>query len=228
MILVLSCEHAGNRVPARYEDLFQSRRARTALASHRGVDIGALAVARALARSLGAPLFSVTVTRLLVEANRSLGHPDLFSEFSRRLSPRDKQVLLDRYYYPHRRRVESAVRRSIGLTIHVGVHSFAPRLKGVSRSADVGLLYDPSRPAERRFCDRWADALRLHAPDWIVRRNYPYRGTADGLTTALRRQLPPGAYAGIELEVNQRLLFGPRSLRRTADVLVGSLADMFS
>jgi hypothetical protein len=37
-----------------------------------------------------------------------------------------------------------------------------------------------------------------------VRRNYPYRGWSDGLTTALRRRFAERAYVGIELEVNQR------------------------
>jgi hypothetical protein len=34
--------------------------------------------------------------------------------------------------------------------------------------------------------------------------NYPYRGTADGLPTTLRRAHPDARYAGIEIEVNQR------------------------
>ena len=37
-----------------------------------------------------------------------------------------------------------------------------------------------------------------------MRRNYPYAGKGDGLTSYLRRRFPPGAYVGIELEVNQR------------------------
>jgi hypothetical protein len=47
-----------------------------------------------------------------------------------------------------------------------------------------------------------------------LRRNYPYRGQSDGLTTALRRQF--GArYLGIELEINQRWPLGPRSAWQT-------------
>ena len=40
-----------------------------------------------------------------------------------------------------------------------------------------------------------------------VRRNYPYAGKGDGLTSYLRRRFPPGAYVGIELEVNQSIVF---------------------
>jgi hypothetical protein len=41
-----------------------------------------------------------------------------------------------------------------------------------------------------------------------VRRNYPYRGYADGLTTWLRKRYPDPAYAGIELEINQKYPLG--------------------
>ena len=50
-----------------------------------------------------------------------------------------------------------------------------------------------------------------------VRRNYPYSGTADGLTTDLRAGFGP-RYLGIEIEVNQRFPKGDadrwRRLRR--------------
>ena len=70
------------------------------------------------------------------------------------------------------------------------------------RDADVGLLYDPGREWERAICRRWRGVLREVAPDARVRLNYPYRGTADGFPTSLRRRFPEG-YAGIELELNE-------------------------
>jgi hypothetical protein len=45
--------------------------------------------------------------------------------------------------------------------------------------------------------------LVSRAPEFIVRRNYPYEGKGDGLTAWFRRRLPPRVYVGIELEVNQ-------------------------
>jgi hypothetical protein len=38
-----------------------------------------------------------------------------------------------------------------------------------------------------------------------VHRNAPYRGTADGLPTLLRREYSVRKYVGIELEVSQRI-----------------------
>jgi hypothetical protein len=40
-----------------------------------------------------------------------------------------------------------------------------------------------------------------------VRRNYPYAGKGDGLTAYFRLRLPPSAYVGIELEINQKHVF---------------------
>jgi hypothetical protein len=42
----------------------------------------------------------------------------------------------------------------------------------------------------------------------VVRLNYPYRGSSDGLTTHLRRLHRDSDYAGVELEVNQKHALG--------------------
>ena len=88
--------------------------------------------------------------------------------------------------------------------IHLGIHSFTPELDGVVRKPDLALLYDPARPAEKRFAGRWARDLAARAPGYVVRRNDPYRGSADGLTRTLRGRHADELYVGIEVEVNQR------------------------
>src|SRR5690606_402614 len=92
--LLVTCEHGGNHVPASYLPLFATESARAALDSHRGYDPGALGVARTLADELGAPLLFAETTRLLVDLNRSLRHPRLWSEFTRGLSPEAKRQVL--------------------------------------------------------------------------------------------------------------------------------------
>ncbi len=203
-LLLLTCEHGGNRVPARYAPLFAGRR--RLLASHRALDLGALAAARALRQRLGVPLIAATTTRLLVDLNRSPGHRRWFSEITRELPKAERQRIVARHYEPYRARVRERLSGWIAsgrVALHVSVHSFTPRLDGERRRCDIGLLYDPARPLEVAWADAWARALRTRAPSLVVRRNYPYRGIADGLVTRLRRELPRRAYAGIELEINQ-------------------------
>jgi predicted N-formylglutamate amidohydrolase len=82
-------------------------------------------------------------------------------------------------------------------------------LNGERRDADIGLLYDPARSREARIGRAWQDALRASDNGWRVRRNYPYRGVADGLIPAHRRRFPASRYIGIEIEINQARLTEP-------------------
>ena len=220
--LLITCEHGGNAVPGEYAPLFADWR--DALASHRGHDRGALATARVLARAVDAPLFFSTTSRMLVDLNRSVGHPGLFSEATKGLARRDKAAILDTYYHPHRDAVTAVVAEQLaaGKTVlHIASHSFTPRLRGVTRHCDVGFLYDPGRAAEKAFCRRWLRELACLDSDLILRRNYPYKGVSDGLATSLRRHFGE-RYLGVELEVNQRFALGGEE---TLSSVSGHLAD---
>jgi predicted N-formylglutamate amidohydrolase len=83
------------------------------------------------------------------------------------------------------------------------MHSFTPELRGEVRNADIGFLYDPSRPGERSLGRAWKRSLKILRSDLRVRMNYPYLGTTDGLTTSLRKLFSPDEYIGFEIEVNQ-------------------------
>ena len=54
-------------------------------------------MARDLARAFGAPLFSSTISRLLVDLNRSIGHRALYSAATRNLSRAEHARILARY-----------------------------------------------------------------------------------------------------------------------------------
>jgi len=203
--LVITCEHGGNRIPKCYRYLFEGDQA--LLDSHRGFDCGALSMATELAAVFSAPLMASTVSRLLVDLNRSIGHPHLHSEAIRHTQTAMRQMILAQYYQPYRTKTEGLIRQVIeshGRVIHVSSHSFTPELDGKVRNADIGLLYDPGRSGELDLSERWKAALKICSPALRVRRNYPYAGKDDGLTTWLRQRLSPATYVGIELEINQK------------------------
>ncbi|MEN6585278.1 MAG: N-formylglutamate amidohydrolase [Sulfuricella sp.] len=203
---LITCEHGGNRIPTRYRDLFAGCEA--LLRSHRGYDPGALVLARELAEALAAPLFVSTTSRLLIDLNRSIGHPRLYSEATRDTPLAVRREILERHYLPYRNKVETAIAAATeqgSRVIHISSHSFTPVLDGAVRNADIGLLYDPARHGETELCRRWQTHLQALAPELKVRRNYPYTGSSDGLTAYLRRRFPADAYVGIELEINQKL-----------------------
>jgi predicted N-formylglutamate amidohydrolase len=226
-LFLITCEHGGNRIPPSYLGCFAGQQA--LLQSHRGYDPGALAMARELARALAAPLLYSTISRLLVDLNRSPAHPRLHAEPIRALPDAVRADIVRKHYLPFRSRAERAIRRAIedgGRVIHLSSHSFTPVLDGVVRQADVGLLYDPARPGEAALCREWQACLGHRAPGLRVRRNYPYTGKSDGLTAYLRRRFAADRYLGIELEINQLIVTsGGDAWQRLRQDLVASLLE---
>ncbi|MDQ6681569.1 MAG: N-formylglutamate amidohydrolase [Pseudomonadota bacterium] len=194
-------------MPPQYRSLFAGQR--DVLRTHRGWDPGALTLAEELAAALGAPIFASTTTRLLIDLNRSIGTPRLYSEYTRPLPLAARRRVVAEHYRPHREPIEAWVGAVLAAgqpVVHIASHSFTPELDGQVRNADVGLLYDPKRPAEVALSNRWLAALGSLRPDLRLRRNYPYLGDSDGLTYRFRRTFPAEAYLGIELEVNQQFV----------------------
>lgn len=203
--LIISCEHAGNDVPEEYRHLFEHDS--TPLETHRGIDIGALELTNTIAETMNRKPYLHTVTRLLVDLNRSVQSPTLFSEYTRDEPLSTREDIFERYYRPHREEVEGRVKEVIedgGQAVHLGVHTFTPIWDNQEREVDVGFLFDPSREAELEFCRHWREELRSCYPGLRLKMNEPYRGTMDGFTTYLRRQYMGKKYMGMEIEVSQR------------------------
>lgn len=225
-VLFLSCEHGGNEVPQELQSCFIGHA--DVLESHRGLDIGALDLFQRLV-PLAEETTSATLSRLCIELNRSEGHPQLFSVYTRTLDPARKAELLafHRSYWTNfgeRIQARISVEQEV---MHVAVHSFTPVWDGVVRTVDIGLLYDPARSDERSFCMVWRKALSTRLPQLTIRMNQPYKGVSDGFPTALRK-IFPAHYGGIELEVNQR--FAPNGLMEpsVAQAVKDSLAEVMA
>jgi predicted N-formylglutamate amidohydrolase len=204
-LLIVTCEHGGNRIPADYRHLFNG--SQHLLRTHRGYDAGALRFARELSETAKAPLFVCTISRLLVDLNRSLGHSRLYSEFTRYASDAQRRELREQYYLPYRNQVETQIAHAVShqrRVIHLSCHSFTPELDGKIRNADIGLLYDPAHVLESKLCHYWKKQLHANAAALKVRLNYPYTGTSDGFTSYLRRRFSDTFYLGLELEINQK------------------------
>jgi predicted N-formylglutamate amidohydrolase len=207
LALLCTCEHGGNSVPKNLKPLFSD--AKQILESHRGWDMGALHIARAVSRRLKAPLIFSKTSRLVVDLNRSQSNPKLFSKFTQTLSRTDQEWLLERYYFPYRRKVLERLNHMLvtnSAALHLSFHSFTPMLNGVIRNCEFGLLYDPSRALEKKITHGLKSTLMEDLPSLRTRMNYPYKGIADGLTTNLRKKFGASRYAGIEIEINQSLL----------------------
>ncbi len=225
--LLITCEHGGCDVPAKYEHLFHGQS--SVLESHRGHDIGALGVALRLASNLAAPVVFSTVTRLLVDLNRSVDQPDLFSEFTRGLPREERERIVATFYTPHRRNVEQLASCAITSgyrVLHLGVHSCADVLNGNRRDLDIALLFDEARALEQAFCEQYRAQLQQRQHDLRHPFNQPYRGADDGLTTTLRSRFRAEDYLGIEIELRQGMILSAAEQRAVGDLLSVALRDM--
>lgn len=220
MKLMLTCEHASNRLPAAFKKFVPVDVQET----HRAYDIGALQVFRKLV-NFAKPEFSCEgkFSRLFVDLNRTITNKSAFSEYYGALEARDKplaekaKAAATAYWKEYRENVEKFVAKNIGASkkgaknngkegadiVHLGIHSFTPALNGKVRNADIGILYDPKRPQERAYANVIRGEIKRLYPHMKVRFNYPYKGSSDGLTTSLRKKFGP-RYVGIEIEINQK------------------------
>lgn len=231
--LVITCEHASCAVPRELAGLGLPA---SVLRQHVGWDPGALPVARALAREFDAPLVVGEWSRLVADLNRSEDHPRVVAERAHghaipgnRIDAAGRDRRLARYWRPWRRRVERLVAQTVARVAggagapctHLSVHSFVPELNGVVRRNDVGLLFDPRRDRERAFVVALQRELRRLGLS--VRKNFPYFGHTDGMTSHLRARLPRDGYLGIEIELNQRVARQAAGQRRLTAALVAAL-----
>ncbi len=222
--LVISCEHAVNTVPANYIKLFAGHE--SLLETHRGYDIGTLAITNHLTQSIPCNYTQATVSRLLIDCNRSLHHAACFSKFTRHLSSAEKQTLIDHFYTPFREQTEDFIKKQIHdgyQVLHLSIHSFTPELNGVKRNAGIGLLYDHLRHGEKEVARIWRGLLLQETPTYRVRMNYPYHGRSDCFNAALRKKYTEHDYLGLEIESNQALLENTASRDDLIQVLTSSL-----
>lgn len=221
-ILILTCEHASNRLPAAFKKAVPAE----VLKTHRAYDIGAVQVFRKLVKFAKPEFFCEgNFSRLFVDLNRTITNKSAFSDYYEALAASDKAAAkkakesATKYWNEYRAAIEKFVASSLSspkrnsskmrtaksapTIIHLGIHSFTPTLNGKVRNTDIGILYDPSRPQERAYANVIKGEIKRLYPTMKVRFNYPYKGTSDGLTTTLRKKFGP-RYVGIEIEINQK------------------------
>lgn len=221
----LSCEHGGNLIPKEYAYLFKD--ATADLNSHRGIDFGTLHLFKEVTSFFNYSN-SNSYSRLLVELNRSLHHPKLFSGYTKNLPRATKDEILAQIYFPYQNGFIEVMEKAIAgnkEVVHISLHSFTPVLNGQVRNCDIGLLYHPSNKNEKELAKVLKESLAKKG--YRVRYNYPYLGKADGFTTILRKHFPTH-YAGLEIEINQQFASDNVFSRRISEDIKKTLKELTS
>lgn len=229
--LLLVCDHASNRVPECLENLGLSD---AELARHIGWDIGAADVTRYLSDRLGAPAVLAGYSRLAIDCNRALGHPELILDESdhtpvpgnARLGAAQRQARIDALFRPYHAAVDEQVARLRELCgaeevpVVISIHSFTPVFDGIERPWQIGVL--------------WNDDPRLAVPliarlredkDLVVGDNEPYSARGDGFGHTLERHGDEGGLANALIEIRQDLIDTHHGARAWAERLAGVLRE---
>ncbi len=223
--LVLTCEHASERLPAPWS---WSERDQRLIGTHWSHDIGAADITRAIARALGCAAVLSRFSRLLVDPNRALDQPGLFREraegepveLNAGLAPDERQRRLDRYYHPFHRAIERMLVDNPGAPL-LSVHTFTPRYEGAHRAMEIGVLFTRhERPA-------WALADRLGHAGFVVALNEPY-SALDGFASSPERHADAHARPWIELEIRQDIAADVARWQPLAATLAAEVPKIFA
>ncbi len=205
--VLIVCDHARNDLPLTYGTLGLSQ---AQLGRHIAYDIGAEAVTRQMAQSLGAPAVLAGFSRLLIDPNRGADDPTLVMRLSDGTivpgnAPIDEAEIASRramYWQPYRAAIASTIEAMMATGVIpalVSVHSFTADWKGRPRPWHVGVLWDK----DPRLALPFLAALAGEA-DIVVGDNEPYDGALEGDTlheNATRRGL-----ANLLIEIRQDLI----------------------
>lgn len=183
--LLLLCDHASNALPSEYGSLglpvgeFER---------HIAYDIGAAAVTRRLARTLGVPALLTCYSRLLIDCNRGRDDPTLIMRISdgavipgnRALDAAERERRLRLYYEPYHSAIDATIDDALQLgppPMLISIHSYTGLWKGQPRPWHAGILWDrDDRAAAPLIAELSAE------PHLIIGDNEPYTGRLKGDT----------------------------------------------
>lgn len=225
--VLLTCEHAGRRIPACLGNLGLDQ---TEMARHIAYDLGAEELARAMSSLLDARLAIQPYSRLVVDCNRPVDAPDCVPEISDGtviptnlgLDQWQRALRVAAIHQPYHD-VVAAMVRARSDTCLVAVHSFTPRMQGVVRPWQLGLLYN----RDSSMADRLMAAITAREPTLVTALNQPYTIEDNGDYT-----IPVhGEAAGIPhvlLEVRNDEISNPDGRHRWASILGKAIAEITS
>lgn len=223
--LIIACDHASAAVPAKLNGLGLDSRY---FGQHIAYDLGAGGVARRVADLVNAKAILGGYSRLVVDLNRDLADVSAVPALSDGvlipgnlgLPAGERDGRARELYGPYHEAVGKAVTESIesrGGAVLISIHSFTPRLHGIERPWELGVLWD----ADERLALPLLELLRRDR-DIRVGDNEPYSGRhpAD-YTIDLHGEANGLACAGIE--IRQDLIDQEQGQERYAQILAGAI-----
>ena len=222
--LFLICDHAGLAVPTALGDLGLPDSAWSRHISH---DIGARRITEMLSADFDAVAIMHNYSRLVIDCNRPLGHPESIIKVSDdQTVPANEECTTaqaalreNALFWPYHQTISSLIgsrwRHHGRPPLLFSVHSFTPRFGGATRPWDAGVLYN----RDPRMAKPMMEHLRGHGLN--IGDNQPYSGLEAAYTIDVHGGAP--GIAHVVIEVNQDQVGDEAGQRRWADLLGGAL-----
>jgi predicted N-formylglutamate amidohydrolase len=214
-IALITCEHASADLPTPWtlpaEDSWLE-------GTHWTFDIGARDLAHDLCKELGTVGVLARFSRLIADANRDHGAPDLFREnadgraiaMNRRIDPAERDRRLSLWKQYHLTLDREVARSPAGILL--AVHTFTPEYEGTPRQMEIGVLYDREEALAEHV------RAELDSAGFRVAMNEPYSGK-DGLMYSVERHANEHGRRALELEVRQDLAVIRDVRRRVSEAI---------
>lgn len=227
--LVLTCEHATNRLPTGTPRDAASRRV---LDDHWGWDPGGWELTWALSDRFGASAVGGRWSRLYIDLNRPAGEATLVREeaggvplpWNRDLDPEEVERRLVELHAPYHDEIDRLlVRRVIrGIPPFIfAVHTFTPVYESVRRDFEAGVLFVDHEELARELI------AGLQGAGVDTRANEPYSGH-EGLMYAAERHGAHHRVPCLELEIRNDLLADEAGVARIAEAVGTALEPVLA
>ena len=215
--LVVTCEHASNRLPDEFE---ASDSDRAWLDTHWGWDPGAGAVTRALIEHKHCVAILSRFSRLICDPNRHVEESDWILpevkgqaiSFNQKLSEKERTRRRARYHEPFHDEIDACLEERLersGDVLLLSVHSFTPVFGDEVRPMEMGVLFDRFDRVANRF------ALHLREQGFVTALNEPYSGKDGAIYSAGRHGCRHGVIY-LELEIRQDIIASPAQVADVA------------
>lgn len=176
--LILTCEHASNRIPQKYHNLGLPTET---LDTHIARDKGCAEVTSLLAQKLNCTAFLANYSRLFIDYNRRENEDSLILEESDKviisgniaLPAAERRYRIENYHRPYYDAVFAKIKELQQQNIQpriFSIHAFTPQLKGgTPRPWHAGILYVKENP----FANELLNNLQTYS-DLTIAANVPY------------------------------------------------------
>lgn len=216
--LILSCEHAGFHIPDKWEHLFSTESREHSFAHY---DIHAKELTETLALAFKCDYQLGQTSRQFVDLNKH----NCLGKNLKTLPELEKQEIIESYYQAYHDSFTHLLTKYLSQNhqiLHIAIHTFNPIADGKELGAAIGLLYNPSRHAEKEVVRIWNELLIKRTP-YKTRLNYPRTGRGKNFPNCLRKQFNENDYLGIELECNDLLLSNSDTAQELKNALIETL-----